>query len=165
RAGQPHGALGPGGRETPIDDRSAPITDRGGGIAGAALVSRDTTQRRRAEEAEVLRWANARLELALHNSNIFVWELDLPDGVPENGGLTVITLWEQLGHKRPAAPSREATASVLLHPDDRAPLAAALRGYLAGESGEYEVECRLRHKDGSYRWMLSRGVAVRDGGG
>src|SRR5262249_6909191 len=35
----------------------------------------------------------------------------------------------------------------------------------AGETGNFEVECRVRHKDGSYRWQLSRGVAVRDAGG
>src|SRR5262249_53005965 len=41
----------------------------------------------------------------------------------------------------------------------------AIRKYLAGETSKYEVESRSRHKDGSYRWMLARGVAVRDAGG
>ena len=41
----------------------------------------------------------------------------------------------------------------------------AIRSYLAGETREYEVEFRGRHKDGSYRWTLARGVAVRDAGG
>src|SRR5208283_3673547 len=35
----------------------------------------------------------------------------------------------------------------------------------AGETGEFEVENRVRHKDGSYRWMLTRGAAVRDAEG
>src|SRR5262245_10075517 len=99
------------GRETPIDDCGAPILERGG-VAGVVLVFRDVTQRRQAEEAEVLRRANARLELALRNSNIHVWELDLPDGVPENGRLTAVNLREQLGHEAPA-PSEEASATAL----------------------------------------------------
>src|SRR5262249_16429903 len=37
--------------------------------------------------------------------------------------------------------------------------------YLAGETDKFEIENRVRHKDGSYRWMLARGVAVRDAGG
>ena len=36
------------------------------------------------------------------------------------------------------------------------------QAYLAGETREYEVEIRTRHKDGSDRWMLTRGVAMRD---
>ena len=46
------------GRETPIDDSGAPILDDRGGIAGVVLVFRDVSQRRRAEQAEVLRRAN-----------------------------------------------------------------------------------------------------------
>jgi len=63
------------------------------------------------------------------------------------------------------APTDHETGMVLVHPDDRAPLEAAMRRYLAGETGEFEVENRVRHKDGSCRWMLTRGVAVRDAEG
>ncbi len=41
----------------------------------------------------------------------------------------------------------------------------ALRQYLAGERPSYEVEHRLRHKDGSWRWIVTRGISVRDGEG
>jgi PAS domain S-box-containing protein len=68
------------GREVPIDDCGAPIIDDRGAIAGVILVFRDTTQRRRAEEAEVLRRANARLELALRGSNVGDWKIEMPDG-------------------------------------------------------------------------------------
>src|SRR5207302_662031 len=41
----------------------------------------------------------------------------------------------------------------------------AAQAYLSGESKEFVVENRTRHKDGSYRWVLNRGVAVRDATG
>jgi phosphoserine phosphatase RsbU/P len=52
-----------------------------------------------------------------------------------------------------------------LHPEDRERAIAVVRDYLDGRSGEYELEHRLRHKDGSYRWILARGAAVFDAQG
>lgn len=52
----------------------------------------------------------------------------------------------------------------VLHPEDRLQIAAAWRESVA--SGKpYEVEYRMRHHDGEYRWMLARGVPLRDGEG
>jgi diguanylate cyclase (GGDEF)-like protein/PAS domain S-box-containing protein len=52
----------------------------------------------------------------------------------------------------------------LVHPDDRA--AAAERWQRSMSSGEpYEAEYRLRHRSGSYRWVLSRGLAEKDAEG
>jgi len=42
---------------------------------------------------------------------------------------------------------------------------ASVRAYLSGQTATYELEHRLSHKDGSYRWILSRGVALRDTAG
>jgi diguanylate cyclase (GGDEF)-like protein/PAS domain S-box-containing protein len=52
-----------------------------------------------------------------------------------------------------------------VHPDDRAALQQALDAHLAGASRHFEQEHRVEHRDGGYRWMLARGVAVRDRGG
>ena len=49
-----------------------------------------------------------------------------------------------------------------VHPDDRERLEHGIRAYLSSETSEFEVEHRVRRKDGSYRWMLARGVAMRD---
>src|SRR5262249_12011866 len=65
----------------------------------------------------------------------------------------------------PDFPPDQETSMALVHPDDRALVEEEARKYLAGETSRYEVENRVRHKDGSYRWMLARGVAVRDAGG
>jgi diguanylate cyclase (GGDEF)-like protein/PAS domain S-box-containing protein len=48
-------------------------------------------------------------------------------------------------------------------PDHLEPLKAAIATHLEGLSEHFEDEHPVRHKDGRYRWMLSRGVAVRDG--
>jgi diguanylate cyclase (GGDEF)-like protein/PAS domain S-box-containing protein len=50
-----------------------------------------------------------------------------------------------------------------VHPDDRAALTQTLEAHLSGASPHFEHEHRVQHRDGSYRWMLARGMAVRDG--
>lgn len=50
-----------------------------------------------------------------------------------------------------------------IHPDDREQANSALNRHLEA-SVPYAVEMRLRHKDGSYRWFLTRGEARCDAG-
>src|SRR5262245_42899067 len=153
------------GREVPIDDCGAPIRDDRGGIQGVVLVFRDVSQRRQAEEGELLRHVNTRLELAVRGSNIGIWDIDMPDGDFRHGRRYYVNVWERLGYERPDFPPDHETGMAPIHPDDRALVEEAVRKYLAGETSKYEVESRVRHKNGSYRWMLARAVAVRDAGG
>src|SRR5271169_2066693 len=73
----------------------APYCDGQGKIIGIIGICHDITERKRAEE--VLRQANARVELAVRSSNICIWECDMPDGNIENSHLTQINVWESLG--------------------------------------------------------------------
>src|SRR5205823_4081820 len=52
-----------------------------------------------------------------------------------------------------------------VHPADRDALDAAIRSHLDGESPRFESEHRLRHEDGSWRRVLARRQATRDGTG
>jgi PAS domain S-box-containing protein len=178
------------GREVPIDDCGAPIVDERGRVAGVVLVFRDVTQRRRAEEAEMFRRVNERIELAVRGSSVGMWDVEMPDGDFYRGRRHYMNVWEQLGYgripdeevgaplelhaddgdgqRRPADSSASPGAGTVhleLHPDDRERFRVSVRGSLAGEPVEYETEVRLRHKDGSYRNMLSRGAVVRDSTG
>ncbi|HEV3443284.1 MAG TPA: PAS domain-containing protein, partial [Gemmataceae bacterium] len=114
---------------------------------------------------EELRLANARLDLAVRSSNIGIWDMHIPDGDFWHDRRYYVNIWEQLGYERPDLPPDFETDLAAIHPDDRPLVEEAIRSYLAGETSKYEVECRVRRKDGSYRWMLARGVAVRDAGG
>jgi diguanylate cyclase (GGDEF)-like protein/PAS domain S-box-containing protein len=51
------------------------------------------------------------------------------------------------------------------HPADRESLQSAIVAHLAGCSARFESEHRLRHQDGSWRWVLARGQATRDAEG
>ena len=52
-----------------------------------------------------------------------------------------------------------------VHPEDRAHVEARLKEHVDGLAGNFESEYRVLHKDGEYRWMLGRGIAVRDANG
>jgi diguanylate cyclase (GGDEF)-like protein/PAS domain S-box-containing protein len=52
-----------------------------------------------------------------------------------------------------------------VHPDDVEGLRSALGAHLAGETPHLEHEHRIQTAGGTYRWMLCRGIAVRDADG
>jgi PAS domain S-box-containing protein len=123
----------------------------------------DISERKRSEEA--IRVAKARLDVATHGSGIGIWEYDFPDGVLEQARLERVNLLELFGYDSLQAAGNQIDAMDLVHPDDRERLARTVMKYISGDTKHYEVEHRLRHRDGSYRWVLSRGVALRDGSG
>lgn len=49
--------------------------------------------------------------------------------------------------------------------EDRPKLQAAFEGHLSGDRSHFEIEYRMRHVDGSTRWVHCRGIAVRDESG
>src|SRR5712691_3981137 len=52
-----------------------------------------------------------------------------------------------------------------LHPDDVDRVLEDGRANIESKIDTYEIEYRLRHKDGSYRWVLSRATTLRDTSG
>ncbi|MBN1147224.1 MAG: EAL domain-containing protein [Anaerolineales bacterium] len=51
-----------------------------------------------------------------------------------------------------------------IHPQDVEKVRLALSAHIRGLAPQFESEHRVQHKDGSYRWVLSRGLAVRGQG-
>ena len=104
---------------------------------------------------------NEQLELITRSSNDGIWDWDLRTNhsyfSPRWKGI--------LGYADDEIPNEFESWRNLLHPDDVEPALAALNAYFDGRSSGYAPEFRLRHKDGSYRWILARGVALRDADG
>src|SRR5262245_39300069 len=143
--------------------RGVPIRDGAGNIFKWFGTCTDITAGKQLEEE--LRQANARLDLAVRGSNVSIWEIDMPDGDYRNGQVHYLNVWEQLGYDPAQSSTEHATWRALWHPDDRERLERAIQTYMDGETREFEAEYRVCHRDGSYRWVLSRGVAVRDTAG
>lgn len=53
----------------------------------------------------------------------------------------------------------------LIHDEDRKRAVRDLEAHLCGETSHFETELRMRDSENSYRWMLCRGLAVRDSQG
>jgi PAS domain S-box-containing protein len=102
-----------------------------------------------------------RYELAVRGSKDGLWDWDITNNRVINS-----PRWKQmLGYDEQELPDDTGVWDALLHPDDQAFAFDALNDYLAGRTSEYEIEYRMRHKDGSYRWVLARGFALRDADG
>ncbi|QDU39888.1 Phytochrome-like protein cph1 [Maioricimonas rarisocia] len=136
-----------------------PLHNNAGEVIGTFGISRDITERVLAEES--LRHTKQQLQLALTAADVGLWDWEVPTNrvyySPEfkaQLGYGPDTHWDTYDHWRN-----------LLHPDDLAAALQILRDYFDGKLPEYESTFRLRHRDGSYRWILSKGKLYHDDDG
>jgi PAS domain S-box-containing protein len=118
------------------------------------VIVRDISDRKRAEA--LLRQSEERLTLAFAGAQEGVWDWNL-----ETGAVVYSPRWkEMLGYAGDEIEPHVGAWERLLHPDDK-PRAGELHDSLSRGAGTYEGEFRLRHKDGRYIHVLSRGLPVR----
>jgi PAS domain S-box-containing protein len=115
----------------------------------------DITERKRAEEA--LRESREHLEASVQASNTGLWDWNL-----QTNEVYYSTEWKsQLGHQDHEISNRLEEWLNRLHPDDRQHAMATVLAFVRDPGPNLEMEFRLRHHDGSYRWILSRASVLR----
>ena len=112
-------------------------------------------ERKRSEEA--LRQSEERYALAANGANDGLWDWDL-----STGRSFYSPRWlSMLGLEEASVESDPEEWLSRVHPDDLPRLRSDLEAHTGGSTVNLENEHRIRHRDGSYRWVLSRGLAVR----
>jgi len=108
-----------------------------------------------------LRESEERYARTARGANDGLWDWDL-----EKGEIYYSPRWkEMLGYRDGDIGSRPDEWLCRVHPDDFPRLQAAVAAHCRRETPQLDCEHRIHCKDGTYRWMLSRGLAVWKGTG
>jgi two-component system, cell cycle sensor histidine kinase and response regulator CckA len=147
------------GRIRYLETVSEAVRDESGRTLRTVGAIRDISELVHAQEA--LRGSQEQLQVALQATGLAPWDWDLTTDE--------VNFWpewkRQIGYEPDEVPNRYEEWESRLHPDDKQRVLTTLRAYLAGREAEYALEFRLRHRNGTYRWIYTRGVALRDASG
>ncbi|MBS0545342.1 MAG: EAL domain-containing protein [Proteobacteria bacterium] len=113
------------------------------------------------DTAKRLKSSEERYALAMRGANDGLWDWDIP-------GRTIYfsdRSCEILGLPPGSLPSDPEGILPFLHPDEVDAYKEKVLAHLNGVTSQFMLEHRVRQPDGSYRWVLTRGVAQRDARG
>jgi diguanylate cyclase (GGDEF)-like protein/PAS domain S-box-containing protein len=124
-------------------------------------VARIGTQLSHKHAQEALKESEERYALAARGSNDGLWDWNLSANV-----VHFSPRWKaMLGHQEGEIGDRPEEWFDRIHDADRERVKEEIAAHQKGLTPHFESEHRVLHKDGSFRWMLSRGVAVHDSSG
>ena len=121
-------------------------------------LARIRTQLSRKDAEDRLRASEERYKLAAQGANDGLWDWDL-----RSGQLYYSTRWKAIvGCSEEEVGSGADEWFGRVHPEDLPRVHREIDEHLAGRSDHFESEHRIRHKGGAFRWVLTRGLAVRN---
>ena len=144
------------GSEFPVHLMSDVVNNSDGNPIGMVTTCEDITVRKLAEEE--LQASEARYALAAQGGNDGLWDWDLvADTVHYSDDWAKYLGFEP--HEITSSPAEWLTR---VHEEDIERVREELALHREGGSPRFQSEHRLRHGDGSYRWIVARGIAERD---
>lgn len=131
-----------------------PLRELGGALSGGVAVIRNISAAKGSELA--LRESEERYALAARGANDGLWDWDL-----RRHQIYFSPRWKQmLGYAEGEISTAPDEWFNRIHSEDRESLSTRLIAHYRRLTSFFEHEYRIQHKDGSYRWMLCRGLAV-----
>lgn len=130
-------------------------------LLGALTIAALLRQLRRIESGEeALRDSEERYALAMEGANEGHWDWDL------KADRSFLSPKMKALHGRnercPVTTRTEWLAQIDIHPDDTPRIEAAVQAHFAGLTSNCEFEYRVRHPDGEWHWLFTRGRCLRD---
>ena len=111
---------------------------------------------------DALRASEERFKLSMEATNDGLWDLN----VPTDAAYYNPAYYRILGYEPGEFPAQGNSWSTRIHPEDRDRATAVNRSCIEGPMDTLGIEFRMRAKDGSWRWIYSRGkVIARDESG
>ncbi len=127
----------------------------------AVALARVSTQLAHKRAREELKESEERYALAARGSNDGLWDWNLSTNV-----VYFSTRWKTMvGCQEDEIGDTPGEWLDRIHEADRERVKEEIAAHQNGPTPHFESEHRVRHKDGTYRWMLSRGVAIRNEAG
>jgi PAS domain S-box-containing protein len=129
--------------------------DESGKVVGLYGTVQDITERRQSQDA--LKASEERWKFALEGAGDGVWDWDV-----QLDQVCFSSRWkEMLGHSDSEIGNSGTEWPSRVHPDDLPSALDSLRAHLEGRASCYSSEHRMRCHDGSWKWVLARGLIVR----
>ncbi len=123
--------------------------------------SKLTQREKRKRPEEALRASEERYALAARGSNDGLWDWNLKS----NEVYFSIRWKSMLGLEDSEVGNSPEEWLNRVHPEDIERVKAQIAAHLEGLTPHFESEHRMLHRDGTYRWVLSRGIAIRGADG
>lgn len=117
--------------------------------------------RRLSQSYAAIKEREERLAFVLQATNDGIWDWNI-----STGEVYFSPRWkEMLGYADHDIENRFEKWLNMIHPDDVAISMDTLQKYIEGSTNAFALEHRMKHKDGGYRWILTRGILIRDEAG
>jgi len=136
-----------------------PARNASGEIVGCIIKANDITRQKQAEN--ILKETEERWRFALEGGNQGVWDWNV-----QTGDIFFSDSYKKMyGYGPDDLKGRIEEWEGIIHPDDQERMSKAIEEHFASANPYHESIYRVKTKDGNYKWILGRGMLIRNGYG